>query len=125
MKLICNEDCGNAPKKQYVLDFNVAFAENDIPAILEMLDENAEWDMIGNKKMSGRGAIKKELESMGTEQAKELNIRNILSHGKLCSANGEVTYSQGKIAFCNVYTFSSHSKNAKIVKIESYAIDIK
>jgi len=125
MKLICEEDCGNAPKKQYILDFNIAFAKADISKILEMFDDDAIWDMVGSEVVKGKVAIKNELESMAFAEAKVLEVENIISHGKLCSANGEMHHKDSKVAFCDVYTFSSHAKDAKIKTLKSYGIDIK
>lgn len=124
MKLICKEDCNNAPKKQYILDFNIAFANADTEKILDMLDDNAVWHMVGVKILKDKESIRKQLELISTNKAEVLNIENILSHGKMCSANGQIYFTNHKVAFCDVYTFSSHSKNAKIKAIQSYVIDI-
>lgn len=124
MKLVSNVDCGNAPKKQFVLDFTIAFVKADIKTILEMLDDNAEWNMVGTKIIKGKEGIRTELESIDLKEAQLLKIENILSHGKLCSANGEIHYPNSNIAFCNAYTFTSHSKVAKIKTLKSYSISI-
>lgn len=123
-KVITEVDCGNSPKKQYILDFNIAFAKSDIETVLNMFDEKAVWDMVGDKTVTGIEDIKNYLLSMELTQAKELVLDNIISHGKTCSANGTIIYGKNKIAFCDVYTFCSHSKDAKVVRLKSYAIEL-
>ena len=39
-KITVNADCGNAPKKQILLDLNIAYARADIDAILENLSDD-------------------------------------------------------------------------------------
>jgi len=124
-KIIYSGDCGNAPKMQYIYDFNVAFAKNDIEKIVSMLSEDAVWNMVGYKNIKGRSAIRTELEGMEMSPAKELQIDTIMSHGKLGAGNGEMVYETGKLAFCDVYEFTSHAKDAKIVSMTSYGVELK
>lgn len=124
-KIVCPVDCGNAPKKQFVKVFNIAFAKADIPTITAMLADDAEWEMIGQGTVSGKTKIQRSLEQMDYGPAKELVIKNIISHGDVCAANGVMKYGASVVAFCDVYKFSSHAKDAKIKRITSYAIDLQ
>jgi len=123
-KITIDADCENAPKKQYIKDFNIAFAHADMNKVLEMMSEDAEWIVVGKGKWSGLKSIKKILQEMNTPEADEMYLENILSHGKLCSANGVITYKDIRVAFCDVYEFENHGKDAKIIKMTSYPIDI-
>lgn len=125
-KIVCAEDCGNAPKKQYIKDFNIAFAKADVKEVLSMLTDDAEWEIVGEKLVRGKAAIQNELERMNAGPADELHIENLISHGNICAANGVMKFNDtNPVAFCDVYTFSSHAKSAKIKKMTSYAIELK
>lgn len=123
-KIVSEVDCGNAPKKQYVYDFNVAFAKADIEKAMSMLDTGAAWNMIGDKELIGESDIRAFLKSMNQGAATKLSIDDIISHGKTCSVNGTIEYPDSKVAFCDVYTFTGHSKDAKIAELKSYAIEL-
>lgn len=47
VNIICAEDCGNAPKKELLRAFNVAFVCNDIGFITEHIIEDIQWNFIG------------------------------------------------------------------------------
>lgn len=124
-RIVCAEDCGNAPKKQFVKDFNIAFARADIPALLAMMTDDAEWNIVGAQAFRGKDAIQDEFKRIGLSPAEELVLENIISHGKLCAANGVLTQSSApSLAFCSVYVFSSAAKDAKIKTITSYGIPV-
>lgn len=125
MKITYDGDYGNSPRVQYIYSFNVAFAKAEIETILDMLSEDAIWNMVGYKKIKGRNKIKEELVQMKLDAVENLVIENLLSHGKLGAVNGQMLYANGKvIAFSDVYEFSNHSKTAKISRLDSYGIDL-
>lgn len=119
-------DCGNAPKKEFIRDFQVAYAKQDAQAVLSSLEEKAIWDMVGHTVFEGKEAIREALPSMFSGTVLELTMDNIITHGKVGSANGVMKYEDGAvIAFCDVFEFTSHAKDAKLKKISSYAVDLK
>ena len=122
-KIYVTEDCGNAPKKEYIREFNIAFAEADVEKILSMFSDDAEWVMVGNTAYHGKIEIEKALRAAKLKEAEELLIDNILSHGNRCSANGMLVFKDVSIHFSDVYTFSRHAADAKIKKLISYAIE--
>lgn len=124
VKVTCEEDCGNAPKKQFIKDFNIAYAQADVPALLSMMTDDIEWHLIGADHIHGKEAFKKSLADMSMIEAEELIIDNIISHGDRVAANGEMVYKNNRIAFCDIYEFDSHGKNAKIKKMTSYGIEL-
>ena len=125
-KVICRENCENAPRKGVLRDFNAAFAGNDVEAILDQLADDIEWRMVGNRTFEGRDAVEEALRAMAGERAAvELRINHIVTHGKEAALDGVITYPDGnQIAFCDVYVFSSHSKSARIKEMISYAIEL-
>src|SRR5690606_4836330 len=118
-----SEDCRNAPKKEYVKEFNIAFAKSETEKILDMMTDDAVWELIGDKTYHGKEQIKQALKAMSTRAAKELIVDNILSHGNKCAANGTVVFAAGKSHFSDFYIFSSHARDAKIKRLISYGIE--
>lgn len=125
-KITISEDCGNAPKKQLIKDFNIAFAKGDTATILNYFADDIHWEMIGGDTWDGKEAVKAALKTMNGGEASELIIDNIVSHGDRCAANGSISYPDGStIAYCDMYTFSGHAPDAKIKTLIAYAIELK
>ena len=125
-KITIDADCANAPKKQFIKDFNIAFAKEDIDYILDCFADNARWEMVGGQTWNGKKEIAEALKSMNGGEASELVMDSILSHGKQCAANGVLKYPGGRnVAYCDMYTFTSHAKDAKIKLLKAYAIEHK
>lgn len=117
-------DCGNAPRKKLLLDFNVAFAEGNVDFILKSVHEDVVWNMIGKTTFEGKQAFGNAIREMVNHTAKELNIHQIITHGKVASLNGEMLMQDNtKYAFCDVYEFVSAGKNV-IKKLDSYVLPI-
>jgi hypothetical protein len=124
-KVTISEDCDNAPKKQFIKDFNIAFAKEDTAFILDCFADDAHWEMIGGASWAGKAAIAEALQSMDGGEASELIIDNILSHGRRCAANGVLKYPDGSsVAYCDIFVFTSHAVDAKIQTLTAYAIEI-
>lgn len=123
-KVIINEDCGNAPKKQYIKNFLIAIANANIEAVAGMLDQDVRLDIPGQRSLHGIDSVRRLLISdVGDGEALELDIHNILSHGSRCAANGVLKHKDGReVSFCGVYVFSSHSKDVKLTNITVYLI---
>lgn len=125
MKINCKVDCGNAPRKQILKDLNIAFAKGEVQLILDMLTEDVEWNMVGDKIMKGKEEVAKDLESMKDYTALEINIDHIITHGKDAACDGSFMMKNGdKFGFCDVYEFENNSKTANIKRMISYAIKI-
>lgn len=54
IKIIAPEDCGNAPKKLILRDFNIAFYTGDKDFILDNISENITWNIIGDSIVQGK-----------------------------------------------------------------------
>ncbi|HEU5138658.1 MAG TPA: hypothetical protein VFT51_01700 [Bacillales bacterium] len=54
----------------------------------------------------------------------ESELHNIITHGRVGSVNGALIFkNQKRLAFCDVYQFTSAGKKAKIKEITSYVIE--
>lgn len=124
VKLDIRADCGNSPRKEFLRDFNSAFANGDVPCIATHLTDDIVWDMIGDKKIAGKMGMVKELEKMKDSPVKKMVLHTVVTHGREASANGEMHMLSGDVyAFCDVYTFAKTTGTA-IKVITSYVIQL-
>lgn len=119
-------DCGNAPKKEFIRDFEIAFAQNNKELVLDSMDEHIVWEMIGENIIVGKESMTEELEGMLDDTVATLTIENIMTHGDVGAANGTMLFRDGtEYGFCDIFTFTSHAKDAKIKKLQAYVVEIK
>ena len=115
-------DCDNAPKKQVIRDFNIAFAQGDVAGILPFLAEDVEWDIVGDKVLQGKPAVQTELTDMVETPFQALALDIVLTHGKLGAAVGTLTTDNGNVyRFSDTYEFVS-AGNHTIQRFISFAI---
>ena len=124
MKLTVTPDCGNAPKKAFLRDFNMAFARADIPALLAAVTDDFRWEMVGDKVISGKEAFANALESMKQHTARELVLDAIITHGREAAVAGTMVMADGKrFRFADIYTFRG-AKGDKIAALTSYVVEV-
>ena len=125
VKIICAEDCGNAPKKELLRAFNVAFVCNDVGFIKETITDDILWNFIGDSVFQGKTEVFRLLERLIDKKPTDLVISNIITHGYSGSLNGILKLESNiRYAFCNVFRFNSSLNKTKIKEITSYIIDI-
>lgn len=56
-EILIKENCGNSPRKQFLSDFYIAFAERNEEAILSMLTDDVRLAIIGEKTLDGRQSV--------------------------------------------------------------------
>ncbi len=123
-KIICEEDCGNAPKGIQIRDFNIAFAKGEWEEMLQQLTDTIHWNYVGDRVLDGMEAVADDLRNKAQQPKSEMTILTIMTHGKVGGANGIVTLNNGKqYHFSHIYKFSSAAKNAKIKEITSYVLE--
>jgi hypothetical protein len=124
-RVIISEDCGNSPKNIFVQELTIAFAKGDSNFILGNITDDIRWNVVGNNVIQGKRGFAEELEEMKKNQAVELTIRHIATHGKAGAIDGKLKFKNGKTsAFCDVYEFSN-TKATSVKEITSYVIEIK
>ena len=125
-KVIVGEDCGNSPKALLLRDLNIAFAKNNAGFVLEYVTDDVTWIMVGDQTVQGKANFTAALARMKDNEVAEIRLANVITHGDTAAVNGRMKMKDGNAyAFCNVYKFKGHSKNAKIREITSYTIEIK
>ena len=125
IKIKVNVDCGNAPKKEFLKQLNIAFANGDIAFLIRNVTDNIVWEIIGDRRIEGKEKFASELERMKKQNVSELAIDRILTHGKEGAVSGLMELSDGKkYAFSDFYEFSG-AKGEKVKSILSYVIEVQ
>ncbi|GHE31673.1 nuclear transport factor 2 family protein [Sphingobacterium griseoflavum] len=122
MKTSVPNYCGNSPKMQFIADFNLAYAASDIASALSFLHEDIQWEIIGEQMMHGHDAVRDFIEKNANLSVISFELQDVLSHGKLGSACGQLKLSNETIHFADFYEFSSHSAKATIKRIKTFAL---
>lgn len=124
IKITSAPDCGNAPKKEFLKQMNIAFANGNSEFLAESITDKIVWVIIGRKKIEGKEKFKEELEKMKAEKVSELTLARILTHGKEGAVSGIMKMQNGKqYAFSDFYEFSG-AKGTKVKEITSYVIEL-
>jgi hypothetical protein len=128
VKIICKEDCGNAPKKLLLKELTSAFANGTAQRVLlPRLADDVIWEMTGTELIKGKDAIGRMLADAAKSgnKASQLEIENIITHGNAGSVNGHILMVDGKLyAFCDVYVWSGASAKSAIKKITSFNAEV-
>jgi hypothetical protein len=123
-KITVNADCGNAPKREFLKEINIAFAKGNSDFLAESVTDKIVWNIIGDKKIEGKEKFTEELKKMKAEKASELILDRILTHGREGAVSGIMKMQSGKkYAFSDFYEFSG-AKGEKVKSITSYIIGI-
>ena len=124
-EIIVEEDCGNAPRKAWLRDFNVAFINGEVEETIGFVTEDVTWDLVGEGKIEGRAGMKAWLESMAGKSAKKVVLRNIITHGKVAAINGSYEMESGsRFEFCDVYEFAGGASDSPIHNYPSYVFRV-
>jgi len=115
---------GHAPKKEFLKEFNVAFATGNSDFILAHVSEDILWNMHGDQQIKGYDAFKQSIESMKSHTADELSIHSIITHGKEAALSGEIKMGGKTYNFCDIYRFKSAGSTI-IEQLDSYVVEDK
>ncbi|MBP0904246.1 nuclear transport factor 2 family protein [Mariniflexile gromovii] len=120
-KINIQADCNNAPKKEFLKNFNIAFATADTDFLLNHVDEDIQWTIYGDKKIEGKAHFEKAVLEMKNYVADEMGIFTIITHGAEAAVNGSMKMKDKSYAFCDIYQFKSAGSKI-ITKMYSYVI---
>lgn len=125
MKVNCPVDCGNSPKMALVKELTILFASYKLEELEQYFADDIVWNLVGDEPITGKDNFIKALEEMQDNKAVELDIQNVMSHGKVASMYGEMTLSDGsRFKFSDFYTFKSAGSNT-IQSITSFVIQLQ
>lgn len=120
--IVVSAGCGNSPKNLLLKKLNIAFAKGQVNVWLKSVTDDIVWNILGDKRIEGKAALRVVLEEMKETKVQRLIIHNIISHGKAGAVNGEITLASGQaFSFCDVYQFSN-AKGQSIQSITSYVM---
>ncbi len=120
-----NTSCKNSPKREFLKDWNIAFAGANSTLVLDNVSDDVTWNIVGDKVIQGKEVFEQALEETKMNKATALTLHKIVTHGKEGAVNGAVVTENGKhYAFCDVYEFTN-TKGTIIKSIASYVIEIK
>ena len=124
-RVITSEDCGNSPKNIFAQDLTIALAKRDSKFILGNITDDIRWNIVGDQFIEGKDNFAEALKGMKDDNAVQLTVHHVATHGKACAVNGTTKMKDGKTrAFCDVYEFSN-SKGNTVKEITSYIIEVK
>lgn len=107
-KINVQPDCGNAPRKLYLKDFNVALAKGDIEFFKKNIHENITWELVGASLVKGKENYLKALVQYKLWKVKQLTIDTIITHGPDASVSGRlITADNSQFNYCDIYKFKS------------------
>jgi len=122
LKIQIPTDCGNAPRKMLLIDFNVALITNDEGILRDNIADDITWNIVGREIVSGKEAFIEKSADLRKDKIVELRIDNMITHGYVASVNGKAIGMNQSYDFCHVYKFTGAGKTAKIKEITSYVI---
>lgn len=118
------ENCGNSPKNEILRDLTIASVKNEQDFFMDWMADDVVWEIIGDQRIEGKGNFEETLIMKMKDKVTELTIENVITHGKTGAVNGIVKLENNQhFAFCDIYTFKTHSKQSKIQSIASYIIE--
>lgn len=119
------EDCGNSPRKLLLKDLNIAYAHANTNKILSAFADDIVWEIYGERQCRGIEEVEQYITQFEAQTIETYVVETIITHGKDASVNGKMSVDGAELAFCDVYAFSSVSKDAKINRIESYVVGLR
>lgn len=116
-------------KEEFIRDFNEAFSKNNLEFILNNMSEDIVWNFIGEKVVKGKEAVRDFMKPMSKVETLELELLEIITHGRTAAANGrmKIKEASGEIknfGFADFYVFDG-LKMPKVKKLTSYVVPIK
>jgi|SRR5690554_735368 len=110
-EIIIQPDCGNSPKKLFLKNLYIAYAEADSEFVTANVPEQVSWERIGRDQLTGNEKFIEAMRSYKLWNVRRLVVDAIITHGVDASVNGRVLCSdRSEYAFCDVYRFVSAGK---------------
>ncbi|QNR25460.1 PB1 domain-containing protein [Croceimicrobium hydrocarbonivorans] len=120
MKVTCQVDCGNSPKREFLKELSQLFAAYEIDLAMSYMDEDIHWTLVGDQAINGKENFAAALREHSDNKVKELILHSIITHGKEAAVYGEMLMENAKhFVFADIYTFKS-AKGNKVKSIVSF-----
>lgn len=123
-KITIPNDIPSSPLCFFLKEFNIAFAKGDAKFITDHVEKDIVWWIYGDKKLEGRDAFAKEIDSMKVYVAVELIMHSCIVQGQMAVVNGEIRMGGKTHAFCDMYNFAN-TEDFILNEIRSYVIETR
>lgn len=120
-KIVRSPDCGNSPKNQLAETLAIALLTNELETQSDLVTEDVQWNIVGEKSIYGRKAVLHEQEAIRSRPILKLTVIHAITHGKSGAVNGEVQYESSTEGFCFVLDFAN-AKGTCVRQITSYHV---
>ncbi|HNA44067.1 MAG TPA: nuclear transport factor 2 family protein [Solirubrobacterales bacterium] len=115
----------NSPRQAWLPDFNLAFVGGDIEKTLGFVAEDVTWELVGEGTIKGRDGMRAWLQSMAGKQARRVEFRLFITHGRSAAVNGSYEMESGsKFEFCDIYEFANAKNDSPITNYTSYVVRV-
>ncbi|SFT53976.1 hypothetical protein SAMN05216474_1179 [Lishizhenia tianjinensis] len=122
MKLSIPKGCDNAPKKDFLVTINIAYARRDLDALLEAFTDKFTWHWVETQKTVSKADLNTSVFLEYPITA--LSLEKVLTHGREGAVMGKMTCENGTIyAFSDFYAFSG-AKGDKVKSITRFIIPL-
>lgn len=116
-------------REKLLKKLNDAFASCDTDFLNNSVTDNIIWDIVGEKKISGRKDFEKSLDRMSHGGPTKIIVNEIFSSGNRSVVEGIVEFfvepgKKKKYAFCDVYIFSDKDES-KFTELRTYVAQLK
>ena len=123
-KIIVQPDCGNAPRKLFLKELNIAFANGDMLYVSALIPDDIRWTLVGKRDIFDKEDYLKTLRKHTFWNVRELIIDTIITHGADASVSGQFVNGDGSaFSFCDVYRFKGAS-GSTLYSIISFVIKL-
>jgi uncharacterized protein len=114
--------------KEIIEKVNAAFAEGNSEGFLSFCTEDAEWLIVGDRDLKGKGAIREFMSSMEHSgmELPEFTVEAVIAEGDTVAAYGDMTMKDesgetASYSYCDVYKF----RNEEIIRLQSFVVKHK
>ena len=124
-KIKIQPDCGNAPRKLFLKELNVALANGDLDFFENNIPDNINWEVVGQLNVTGKEKYLKTAIEYILWKPKELIIDTIITHGPDASVSGQfIATDNSQYSFCEIFRFKG-AGGTTINSIKSFLIKQK
>src|SRR5690606_6705939 len=117
------KDCGNAPKKQFLVDYQRALAEKDLDFLSNHLSARINWEVVGEMTISGKEEFLKHISETKFGKVVHQVVETLFTHVTVTVRSGRLTTADGVIlSCCEVYQFKGF-KGFELASIKSYFVE--
>ncbi len=118
----------SSKNKEIIEKVNAAFAEGNSEGFLSFCAEDAEWVMVGEKRLKGKGAVREFMSSMEHSEMEppQFTVDAVIAEGDSVAAYGDMTMKDEggetvPYSYCDVYRF----QNDEIIQLQSFVVKHK